>query len=95
MRHDRRANLHIAQRVKQGPPRRRDLWPALAKVECPTLVIWGTVSDVLSETQARRMVDVLPHGELVAVPGVAHAPTLVEPVVVSALQRLFDRSASR
>ncbi|PYM11088.1 MAG: alpha/beta hydrolase, partial [Candidatus Rokuibacteriota bacterium] len=40
-------------------------------------------------------VDVLPHGELVAVPGVAHAPTLVEPVVVSALQRLFDRSASR
>jgi pimeloyl-ACP methyl ester carboxylesterase len=86
---------YVARRVKQGPPRRPDLWPVLAKVECPTLVIWGTASDVLSEAQARRMVDALPHGELVAVPGVAHAPTLVEPVVVDALGRLFDRTALR
>src|SRR5262249_7893686 len=84
---------YIEQRVKHGPPRRPDLWPVLTKVDCPALVIWGTASDVLSETQARKMVDVLPHGELVAVPDVAHAPTLVEPVVVSALARLFGRSA--
>ena len=86
---------YIQQRVQQGPPRRPDLWPVLAKVPCPTLVVWGTASDVLSEAQARRMVEVLPHGELVSVPGVAHAPTLVEPVVLAALERLLGRSAAR
>jgi pimeloyl-ACP methyl ester carboxylesterase len=67
----------------------------LAKIPCPTLVVWGTTSDVLSEAQARRMVDTLPHGELVAVPGAAHAPTLVEPPVLTALERLLSRSATR
>ena len=86
---------YIRQRVEQGPPRRPDLWPVLAKVPCPTLVVWGTTSDVLSEAQARRMVEVLPHGELVSVPGVAHAPTLVEPVVLTALERLLGRAAAR
>jgi pimeloyl-ACP methyl ester carboxylesterase len=46
-------------------------------------------SDVLSEAQARRMVEVLPHGELVAVPSVGHAPTLMEPVVLAALERFL------
>jgi esterase len=35
------------------------------------------------------MVDVLPRGELVAVPGVGHAPTLMEPVVRAALERFL------
>jgi pimeloyl-ACP methyl ester carboxylesterase len=59
------------------------------RLPCPTLVVWGTESDVLSEAQARRMVKVLPRGELVAVPGVGHAPTLVEPVVLAALERFL------
>jgi pimeloyl-ACP methyl ester carboxylesterase len=46
-------------------------------------------SDVLSEAQARRMVEALPHGELVAVPGVGHAPTLMEPVVLATLERFL------
>jgi pimeloyl-ACP methyl ester carboxylesterase len=65
------------------------LWPALQALSCPTLVAWGSESDVLSEAQARRMVDVLPHGELVTVPGLGHAPTLVEPVVLAALDRFL------
>ena len=44
---------------------------------------------VLYEAQARRMVDVLPCGELVQVPGIGHAPTLVEPVVLAALDRFL------
>jgi pimeloyl-ACP methyl ester carboxylesterase len=35
------------------------------------------------------MVDVLPRGELVNVPGIGHAPTLVEPVVLAALDRFL------
>ena len=80
---------YIQQRVQHGPPRRPALWPALQRLQCPTLVVWGMESDVLSEAQARRMVEVLPHGELVAVPGVGHAPTLMEPVALAALERFL------
>lgn len=73
-------------RVAQPPP---VSWAALATLPCPTQIIWGTDSDVLSETQARRMVETLPKGELVAVPGVGHAPTLVEPEALAALERLL------
>jgi esterase len=93
---------YIQQRVQHGPPRRPALWPVLQRLSCPTLVVWGTESDVLSEAQARRMVEVLPQGELVAVPGVGHAPTLMEPVVLAALERFLgvgetvaSRSASQ
>jgi pimeloyl-ACP methyl ester carboxylesterase len=37
------------------------------------------------------MVKALPKGELVVVPGVGHAPTLTEPVVVDALERFLGR----
>jgi esterase len=84
---------YIRQRVEHGPPPRPALWPVLRHLPCPTLVVWGTDSDVLSEAQARRMVDALPKGELAAVPGVGHAPTLVEPVALDALERFLSRSS--
>jgi esterase len=80
---------YVRQRVQQGPPPRPSLWPALQRIPCPTLVIWGMESDVLSEAQARRMVEVVPRGELVAVPGVGHAPTLMEPAALDALERFL------
>ncbi|PYN81926.1 MAG: hypothetical protein DMD96_07735 [Candidatus Rokuibacteriota bacterium] len=46
---------YIEQCVRQGPPPRPTLWPVLERMTCPTLVVWGTDSDVLSESQARRM----------------------------------------
>jgi pimeloyl-ACP methyl ester carboxylesterase len=81
---------YIRQRVEHGPPARPLVWPALQSLSCPTLVVWGSESDVLSEAQAQRMVDTLPRGELVRVPGIGHAPTLVEPVVLAALDRLLS-----
>jgi pimeloyl-ACP methyl ester carboxylesterase len=83
------APAYIEQRVARGAPVRPDLWPALRALPCPTLVIWGTASDELGEQQARRMASTLPHGELVSVPGIGHAPTLVEPPVLEALERLL------
>jgi esterase len=80
---------YIRQRVEHGPPQRPLLWPVLQALGCPTLVVWGSDSDVLSEAQARRMVDTLPRGELVTVPGIGHAPTLVEPVVLATLDRFL------
>jgi pimeloyl-ACP methyl ester carboxylesterase len=80
---------YIQQRVAQGPPVRPPLWPVLQALPCPTLVVWGEDSDVLSGSQARRMAETLPKGQLVSVPGVGHAPTLVEPVVLAALGRFL------
>jgi pimeloyl-ACP methyl ester carboxylesterase len=80
---------YIQQRVQHAPPQRPALWPVLQRLSCPTLVVWGMDSDILSEAQARRMVEVLPKGELVAVPGIGHAPTLLEPVALAALERFL------
>jgi esterase len=80
---------YIRQRVERGAPVRPDLWPALARLTCPALAVWGTDSDVLSEAQARRMVETLPKGELLSISGVGHAPSLVEPASLAGLERFL------
>ena len=49
-------------------------WDALAKLPCPTLVVRGAASDILSPDTADRMVDeVLQNGKLAVVPQAAHS----------------------
>lgn len=51
-----------------------ELWDALAKIQCPTLVVRGAASDILSPEIADRMVDeVLPNGQLAVVPRAGHS----------------------
>ena len=50
------------------------LWDALARIPCPTLVVRGAASDILSPEIADRMVDdVLVKGRLAIVPRAAHS----------------------
>lgn len=50
------------------------MWEALAKLPCPTLVVRGAASDILSPDVADRMVDeVLQNGRLAVVPQAAHS----------------------
>ncbi len=50
------------------------LWKALGRISCPTLVVRGAASDVLSPDTADRMVDeVLPNGRLAVVPQAGHS----------------------
>ncbi len=52
----------------------KGLWEALAKIPCPTLVVRGAASDVMSPDVADKMVDdVLPKGTLAVVPQAAHS----------------------
>jgi pimeloyl-ACP methyl ester carboxylesterase len=65
------------------------MWRALEALACPGLVLWGTVSDVLSEGQARKIVQTLRNGTLAPVPDVGHTPTLEEPAAVEALEKFL------
>jgi len=50
------------------------LWAALEKIPCPTLVVRGAASDILSADVADRMVeDVLPNGSLAVVGQAGHS----------------------
>jgi pimeloyl-ACP methyl ester carboxylesterase len=49
-----------------------DLWPALDKVTCPTLIVRGSETDTLGLDVAERMVDILADGTLVHVDAAAH-----------------------
>lgn len=58
----------------------REMWDALAGVPCPTLVVRGAASDVMSPEVADRMVDdVLKHGRLAIVPRAGHSVMLDNP----------------
>jgi pimeloyl-ACP methyl ester carboxylesterase len=82
----------LRQQAEKGAESYPHLWEVLRRLACPTLLIWGTASDVLSEDQAKRVVRALPPGELAAVPGAPHAPTLTEPESAEALERFLTAS---
>jgi pimeloyl-ACP methyl ester carboxylesterase len=69
----------------QRPPA-LEPWAALKGVKCPLLILRGGNSDVLSADIAGRMVAAVPGAKLLEVPGVGHAPILVEPEAVKALE---------
>jgi len=62
-----------------------DLWLHYNRVMAPILIVRGADSDILSRDTAARMVKVQRGVRLVEVPGVAHAPTLVEPAALEAI----------
>ena len=53
------------------------LWAAWDQLRCPTLLIRGAESDLLSAETAAQMSQRGPQARLVELPGVGHAPTLI------------------
>jgi pimeloyl-ACP methyl ester carboxylesterase len=67
----------------------QEQWDALAKVPCPTLVVRGAASDILSPDIADKMVDdVLQNGRLEVIPQAAHS-------VVTDNPKAFEDAVSR
>ncbi|MEE8507573.1 MAG: alpha/beta hydrolase [Myxococcota bacterium] len=59
---------------ERGRAMSETLWKALARISCPTLVVRGAASDVLSPDTADKMVDeTLPKGRLAIVPQAGHS----------------------
>jgi pimeloyl-ACP methyl ester carboxylesterase len=59
------------------PEKDMELWQAYDAVRCPTLVIRGAQSDLLLRSTAAQMRERGPKAKVVEIPGVGHAPTLL------------------
>ena len=73
-----RGAMGFTQSPEEAEQREREWtaaqWEALARIDCPTLVVRGAASDILSPEIADRMVDeVLKQGTLVVVPQAGHS----------------------
>ena len=65
------------------------LWAAYDALRCPTLLLRGADSDVLSSTTAHAMGERGPRARLHEFAGVGHAPTLVAPEQVAVVREFL------
>lgn len=59
------------------PEQDMNLWPYYDAITCPTLVLRGEHSDLLSRETCRQMSERGPKAKVVEIAGVGHAPTLM------------------
>jgi pimeloyl-ACP methyl ester carboxylesterase len=69
----------IAEPFRQamGDGKDVEVWPVYEAVKCPTLLLRGAQSDLLSSETARQMTERGPRAKVVEVSGVGHAPMLM------------------
>jgi pimeloyl-ACP methyl ester carboxylesterase len=80
----------LRQAIREGRVRvPADLWPQWQAIACPTLLVRGAESDVLTDETAKRMVDAQPHARLVVVAGAGHTVPGDQPAAFQALLREF------
>jgi pimeloyl-ACP methyl ester carboxylesterase len=65
------------------------LWRAYDALTCPTLLVRGADSDMLSRATAQAMTQRGPRARLVEFAGVGHAPTFVAPGQIAALEEFL------
>ena len=66
-----------------------NLWPDLARITRPTLIVRGAESDVLSSDIAKRMLETLKDGRLVEVPDAGHTVPGDQPKAFIKVVRAF------
>ncbi|NRR31559.1 alpha/beta hydrolase [Oxalobacteraceae bacterium] len=65
------------------------LWAAYDAVRCPTLLVRGAESDLLSPATAASMTQRGPRATLVEIPGVGHAPTFVHDEQIAIVRKFL------
>ncbi len=66
------------------------LWSAYDAIQCPTLLVRGAESDLLTTDTAQAMTQRGPKATLVEIPGVGHAPTFVHPEQIAIVQNFLN-----
>ncbi|MEI7446705.1 MAG: alpha/beta hydrolase [Burkholderiales bacterium] len=79
----------IAEPFRAGPLAPVDLWPLWDRIACPTWVIRGERSDLLSDATADAMTRRGPKATRVDVAGVGHAPTFIPDDQVAIVERFL------
>jgi len=77
-------DLGLAQPIKASTPElaaiaQTMLWAAYDAITCPTLLVRGAESDLLTAESAQAMTQRGPRARLVEFAGVGHAPTFLQP----------------
>lgn len=70
------------------------LWPLYEAIQCPTLVMRGATSDLLSRQVAEEMTRRGPRARFVEVPGVGHSPMLMDPAQIEVVRAFLLDAAS-
>lgn len=68
-----------------------DLWSTWAEIRCPTLVLRGANSDVLSRDTMLQMQALRPQVEVLELPGIGHAPALMSYDQIAAVKAFLLR----
>jgi pimeloyl-ACP methyl ester carboxylesterase len=81
----------IAEPFRQlmGDGKDVELWPVYDAIRCPTLVLRGAESDLLTPATAAQMTERGPRARLVEVPGVGHAPVLMDEAQIDIVKRFL------
>jgi pimeloyl-ACP methyl ester carboxylesterase len=88
-----RSDPAALERIMSARVPREDRWAALAAIECPTVVVRGTRSNVLSEDAARRMVETLRNGSLLTLDAGHNVPLDRPRELADAVVRNSERSS--
>jgi pimeloyl-ACP methyl ester carboxylesterase len=89
-----RYDLAIREQWRRGPSAPEDLWPAWKGIACPTLIVRGAESDVLSAEATQQMLTTLPHASQVEIPRAAHMVFEENPEgFLTAVRTFLGRSA--
>jgi len=79
-----------------GPAPAVDLWPVFAAMApLPVMVIRGELSDILSSAVVTKMSAAMPSLHTVVVPEVGHAPYLMEPAALTAIDSFLSEVPRR
>ncbi|MCF8197686.1 MAG: alpha/beta hydrolase [Sulfuritalea sp.] len=66
-----------------------ELWPLYDGISCPTLLLRGETSDLLTHEAAVQMSERGPRAKLIEVPSVGHAPMLMDMAQVSPVRQFL------
>ncbi len=66
-----------------------ELWSFYDAIRCPTLVLRGEQSDMLTRDTAAKMKGRGPRAKVVEIPGVGHAPTLIHPDQIAIIKEFL------
>lgn len=66
-----------------------ELWQLFDAITCPTLLLRGEKSDLLTAQTAQAMTQRGPHAKLIEVPDVGHAPTLMDEAQIAPVREFL------